>query len=629
MAIKTDECAPFLSGVVFYCEKSDAQYVKSLRKQVEKCLRTEVGSTRNTSDKMRTFHTVTPDVNTRENFVTSVLHYAETKRPAWFLGAGIRDKLNQIVVISAIDKLIAITFSDAAARNSVVREIKQSSKGAFSKLKILSNSDAQKALVENEVRTLWLKGTHRQSVIKPDSKQLSGLELEYAMDPLDDQSYYFSSVRSTLDNTSLAIEGKNAVVGTSPGHSRFWVSPTRDWDEFSDRMKSILIHIAEKLSGDKAVQKPLDMLAQPINSLAGVQAPYGVSLIVPDAQVAEDNNDGDERWFQQFADAVTFNLTTKDAAPSFEADVFWGDEKLGRLSYEFEEKNGIDIGLKIQSIEWSKESERDIALRKLCMQSSNTKVYFDTGHTFSSGHIYETKFRDPKFDRWSWVKMAIDETDFGKEKPNKDDSKAFDAAKIGNDDDKSLFGLVARNWPNLKDRGSATGWLICDDGAMESADFIHIDDEANPPKISLIHVKGSGNKKENRKISVSDYEVVIGQAVKNVRYLDQGNLHDKLKSNTDRRLSNAVWHKGKRQQDRTGILNVLDNIGSNHTKEIVVLQPRVRKSVWKNTLDQIKNGKVNSPDVLRLKQLDALLQGAAADCFAVNAQFTVIADDDT
>lgn len=629
MAIRTEDCAPYLSGVLFHCDKCDAKAVGLIRTQIQKFLRAETSSTRNTSDKARVFQAVTPKLDTTDNFVSSVLHYSETRRPAWYLGSGTMDRLNQIVAISGYDKLVSITFSDPAARNSVVREIKQSTKGPFGVLKILSNSDTQKALVENEVRTLWLNGTHRQSVIKPDSKQLSGLELESAMDPLDDQSYFFSSIRSTLEDKELAVDGRNAVVGTSPGHGRFWIGPTSDWLEFSNRMKLLLTHVGKKLSGEKVAQKPLEMLAQPINSLKGVQAPYGVSLIVPESQVVDADAKNDERWFQQFADAVTFKLATKDATPDFDADVFWGDQKLGRLSYEFEARNGIDIGLKIQTIEWAKDSDRDIAFRKICTRPSNTTIYFDTGHTYSRGHVYETKFRDPKFGHWSWVKMAIDSIAFGKEKPNKDDSKAFDAAKIGNDDDDSLFGLVARNWPNLRNRGQAVGWLICDDGAMESADFIHIDDEKTTPKISLIHVKGSGNKKNNRKISVSDYEVVVGQAVKNVRYLDQNNLRDKLASNTDARLADAVWHNGVRQTDRTGIIKVISELGSNYTTEVFILQPRVRKSVWQTTMKKIENGDAGSPEVLRLKQLDALLQGAAADCFAVNAQFTVIADDDT
>ena len=628
MTINVEDFAPYLSGVLFHCESSDEKLVSILRKRVEKALRADTGSARNKTDKSRQFQKVEPETVSSDGYHCSALHYSEAKRPAWYLKDDLKDRLNHVVVISGRGKFVSITFSDPAARNLIVKEIKVSSQGAFGKLSLLSSIETENALVESEVRTLWLSGTHRQSAIKPDSKQLSGLELESAIDPVDDQSYYFSSIRSTLDDNDLAIEGRNVVVGTSPKHGRFWISPTRSWDDFSERMDALLKYVSLKLSGVIEAKEPLAMLAKPVTSVSGVETPYGVTLIVPEAQLADVVHDDDEKWFQQFADAVTFELDIEDGSPNFEADVFWSDKKLGRLAYEFVERDGIDIGMLINVLDWPGEEERDIAFRNICTQPTNTTVYFDTGHTFSRGHIYETRFRDPRFRNWMWIKMASDNTEFGKEKPNKMGSTAFDATRIGAEDDRSLFGLMARHWPNLKDRGNATGWLVCDDGAMESADFIHIDDKSEPPKVSLIHVKGSGNKKKNRSISVSDYEVVIGQAVKNVRYLDQQNLYEKLAGNTDVRIQDAVWKDGVRQEDRAEVLEVIKSLGSRYETEVFVLQPRVRKTVLEKTLDKIAKGDQASPDVLRLKQLDGLLQAAATDCFAVNARFTVIADDD-
>ena len=68
------------------------------------------------------------------------------------------------------------------------------------------------------------------------------------------------------------------------------------------------------------------------------------------------------------------------------------------------------------------------------------------------------------------------------------------------------------DWDPNKDQ-----WLACDDGAMEIADFILF--EAGPPGlIEVIHVKGAHSSSPNRGISVSAYEVVVGQAVKNLRF---------------------------------------------------------------------------------------------------------------
>ncbi|WP_261319183.1 hypothetical protein [Rhizobium leguminosarum] len=82
-----------------------------------------------------------------------------------------------------------------------------------------------------------------------------------------------------------------------------------------------------------------------------------------------------------------------------------------------------------------------------------------------------------------------------------------------------------------------------------SADFIHINDLVDPPELTLIHVKGSGSADVERGISVSDYEVVVGQAIKNLRHVDRGLLKEKLIANAVGVLQNAVWHNGQRQQN--------------------------------------------------------------------------------
>lgn len=72
-----------------------------------------------------------------------------------------------------------------------------------------------------------LTGAHLRTTIKPDAKVLSGLELESALDPLEDQSFFYSSVRSTSSNANLVSNGKHAVTGVRPHRGRVWIGPTR------------------------------------------------------------------------------------------------------------------------------------------------------------------------------------------------------------------------------------------------------------------------------------------------------------------------------------------------------------------------------------------------------------------
>jgi len=315
-----------------------------------------------------------------------------------------------------------------------------------------------------------------------------------------------------------------------------------------------------------------------------------------------------------------------DGKAKFESDVFWGDARLGRLAYEFAESLAGSVRLKATKVDGFDGDEEEASILGICKTPENLTIYFDTGHTFSRGHFYETRFRDARFEDWRWVRMANDDIAFKQEKPL--DGRRFAVENIGNNNDKSLFGLVARNWPNLEDRGGQTGWLVCDDGAMESADFIHIDDTAQDPTLTLIHVRGSGSANVDRGLSVSDYEIVVGQAVKNLRHSDRGLLREKLQANANGVLTDAVWHNGLRQANRDGVLAVLDRLGSNLKKSVVVLQPRVRRSVYHDIRAKMDAGEAERADVKRMQQLDALLLGARADCFSLGASFRVISDGD-
>lgn len=141
-------------------------------------------------------------------------------------------------------------------------------------------------------------------------------------------------------------------------------------------------------------------------------------------------------------------------------------------------------------------------------------------------------------------------------------------------------------------------------------------------------MKGSGSNNANRGLSVSDYEVVVGQAIKNLRHVDRGLLREKLAANAEGVLQNAVWYNGQRQENREALLAMLDGLGSNLKTKVVVFQPRVRRSVFNNIRGKMDNGDPVDSEVRRMQQLDALLLGARSDCFSLGADFLVIGDGD-
>ncbi|WP_244505629.1 hypothetical protein [Methyloceanibacter stevinii] len=557
----------------------------------------------------------------------SWFHYEERRSPSWCPGANLEDRTHQAVYIFRKADLVAICFSDPAARNTAVRAIRSAEAAPLNRLKPLSAAETEAAFVESGLRTLWLGGAHRRTPIKADSKVLSGLELESALDPLEDQSFYYSSVRSTSSNKDLAPAGQAAIVGASPRQARIWLGPTRSWGEFATCVEKILDHAADKTGGKLPQRPPIPILARPVDGLDGVKDPYDMAVIVPELNLAEiAAGDEEALALQQFCDAARFKVAESTQPPGFEAEVFWDDEKLGRLGYTFDVRESGSVALTSEILEKIGDAEHQQAVLDLCCRPDYLSIYFDTGHTYARGQFYRTNFRDFPFPGWDWVNMSEEGIVVQREKPL--DDKRFAVEDVGRAEDLSLFGFVARHWPNIKDRGPATGWLVCDDGSMESADFIHFDDSQEPPQLTLIHVKGSHSDRANRGVSVADYEVVVGQAVKNLRHVDRGLLLEKLKANSTGTLKDAVWLNGERQANREGVLAALGQAGSNMERHVVVLQPRVRRSVHDKIREKISAG-AGTSDVRRMQQLDTLLLGARADCSSIGASFTAIGEDDT
>jgi hypothetical protein len=87
----------------------------------------------------------------------------------------------------------------------------------------------------------------------------------------------------------------------------------------------------------------------------------------------------------------------------------------------------------------------------------------------------------------------------------------------------------------------ADGWLTCDDGSGEVADFVHVSIDG---VLTLVHVKGAKSNSKKRGIAVNAYEVVAAQAAKNLRYVQGPQLLDRLKNPGVSRP--ACWTEGKR-----------------------------------------------------------------------------------
>lgn len=631
MSVNATDCAPFLSTTLFQLSRGSKHSAEDVAGAIEQIISTSNSSASSKPATVkRTVKTSAEQVSTSAGVDGAWLRYEEERSPSWYAESGLTDLRNHIVVVCIRKKIVSLTFSDQSARNITVQAIKAGKADVLKDLSLVPPQAMETAFVDGRVRTLWLSGAHRRSLIKPDAKVLAGLDLASALDPLEDQSFYFSSVRSTSSQTALKKNNKESVIGVSPQQARVWIGPTDNWTDFNKRTRAILELAYQGLNAKGQYNPVLPILAEQTSDLSGVFAPYDAAVIVPELMLsAAVENDGEDRWMQEFADAASFVVRPdKKKNNVFEADVLWGDDALGTLECELSNAKAGGVELSIKKKTWNEKMEHHSELYKICRNPENLTVYFDTGHTFARGNLYKTRFRDARFDGWKWVKFSDFDIEVKDEKPL--EGKRFAVEWMGELRDNSLFGFVVRQWGGVSNpSGGAYGWLVCDDGAMESADFIHLDDSNDNAHLTLIHIKGSHSKSLNRGISVADYEVVVGQAVKNVRYLDRELAAQKLEKPGQEKLENAVWHNGKRQDNREEFIKRLKDIGSNIKKTVVVMQPRVRMTSHDAVSTKISNGKTTDSAVLRMRQLDALLLAARADCRGLGVEFFVIGEDDT
>ncbi len=513
------------------------------------------------------------------------------------------------------------------------------------------------AFTHGAARTLWLRGIHRRTASKPDSKILAGTDLEWALDPLGDQSFYFSAARCF---GPIAEAKPSLSVGLAPRRSSVWTGGVPDWGAYSERVTDLLerVHVAAG-----SFYEPFDALAKPVGPVASgdVMGAYDMSVIAPelliDGHLPAKKRRLAERWAY---DAEFFGFRVHDVtdpgddrAPDGEADfsaaVAVEGSYVGRIRVCFEIADDESVAVAVEpalgfhddlealstnAVDDLDPDRREELLAEACLvceEPSWLTVRFDSGHTMSDRVLYSVRLRDAVFPREKWEFRTFDGYDVHAEKPTvvKLDAqgkvvttetgkprRVFAPGEFGKQN--SLLCWVWRNWP-LDAMTVQRGWLACDDGREEIADFVHFDPIT--PWVTLIHVKGSSSSSPNREISTSDYEVVVGQAIKNLRLLDRVDLADRLEAGEgrDEKVLAAVWHNGRRSK-RSAMAAAIRAAGADYGRSVVVVQPRVTAGEY-DAVHEFRARGVDNSRVRRMQQLDTLLLEAEAACRHLGADF--------
>jgi hypothetical protein len=530
------------------------------------------------------------------------LHYIEEKPASWTTSTTLVDRQNQLVLICRRNRHLVVCLSDQRWRHAITRNFNKLAYRGLGNLESIEPGILNAAFAKGRARTLWLTGTHRPTSVKADSKVLTGLELQDALDPLADQSYFFTAARC-----ETSLNNGNMTVGLAPRSSRIWAGLTKDWIDLRQTIADLLDH----LEGTKNPQlAPMPILALPNVNTADIEEPFDAALLPPELFADDALIAGEElQTLEEFAYDSYFAVQRTNGL-DFNANFYLKGSLLGTVEFTFDTTDPSQIDYKVKGDSASDElEEKHSKLLAICRRKAALKVWFESGHTLSDGVFYQERFRDIPFSSFSWADFSL--YDVIKEKP-----EPINVQTVGRDD--SLFSWVKNAWPNPPGN---RGWLACDDGSGEMADFVHLDDARPDPVLSLIHVKAAGNPSVDREISVAKYEVVVSQAIKNLRHLDRVLLEEGLQHGLGHKVSELVWRNG-RLSTRERMIRALSGLARNPSRRVVIVQPHMRNPRWRNAMQN-----PNTAEGKRLLQLNSLLHSAAASCRGLSAELFVIGAD--
>lgn len=533
-------------------------------------------------------------------------HYQVLKNPSWFKGNSLTDEENHIFITICINKTFAFYFSEKGMKDEVRTFFFTT---LLPDLQVVNIEHLNYLFInEDKIKMLWLLGVHGRESFKADSKILGGESVAETLNPLEDQSFAMSAVRTSLDGTETTI-------GLNPYKSSLWRGPCKDWDTFENRV----IEIIDKIDKNKdKLENPISILATPIADVKDLHRLYDLSFLDPDFHSHGLSESKKERLLK-IRESYTYKIFDTIESPSINLEVFKEGVSLGSMKatpviqdYEIEFKPIELFGRK------GKRKELDY-FSKSFYYPDLIRCWYESGHAIVNSRAFKTEYRDVSYNNFIWA--DFDGFDILKEKPEYNGTVALN--KIGTQ--KSLFCWIKHNWSGLWDTNEnflttdkPSGWLLCDDGAGEKADFIHVVEHDGKVYISLIHIKAANSNSNDRRISVGAHDIVINQAIKNLRYINRKNLVKDLRERAGNASVKHCWNENI-ESDHDSFINTIESFERNSQIKfrVIVIQPHTMKSYYrKNLQSNIR------------KQLDVLLVSADSAIKASGAEFFIIGHDD-
>jgi hypothetical protein len=464
-------------------------------------------------------------------------------------------------------------------------------------------TDIIAATFDGDGKALWLRGMHRRRVTKPDSKMLTGGHLQLALDPLGDSTYAMNATRIDFASDEAVNLRGNLTVSPTRSHISSRAMPSLNL--FLAASAEALTLLDKGFASEQPLALPYPELAVLETELSNAREAFDIQVADPDEVRGEPDTDAARLQRVELLRDALLEVRGDPKSASFVLVVGRNGAEVGRLKIQpVAARHGITLDVRYAGPPSAEAFARPI--RDAIGSGDLLSVFYASGHTFNDGQLYRQNLTTKPFPF-----MFADFTGFAvtKEKPVAFGDQAIHD-QIGVGGDNSLFAWVVRHFDD--------GWLICDDGAGEIADFLHL---SNTGTLSAIHVKAAHNSSVDRRIAVTAFEQVVSQALKNARMLDFDGLAARL-SRT--RISRpACWRGGKRVENRAEFIQMLAARGAADRTGVVIVQPHLRSTAHDRARTAIRRGRP-SRESHSLVLLDNLLQSAHGTVIGLWDDFTVV-----
>jgi hypothetical protein len=435
-------------------------------------------------------------------------------------------------------------------------------------------------------------------------KTVGGTRVQETLNPWEDASFAMGSAKAVLpDDPSRSV--LRGTIGVTSRRSSVWFKPMEDFPTFVTAVLELLAMLDAELAKGTTEHRTLTLLARQVTDLADVRDAYDIAILDPEHLAGTVSDDLYEAA-DDLEDAVL--LIHGGPTANFQLEAGLDGSVGGKLSATVRQENGkckLTIGLDPTSEPTDQEAVQTVA--GALRHSELVSVYYKSGHAFVDNQVWTTRISRDRFPRWRFRDFTG--YTITQEKPaTKVPQEIHDKTGFGG---KSLFDWVVENFKD--------GWLTCDDGSNELADFVHI----SPTRVlTLIHVKGADNDSARRQVSAAAYEVVASQAVKNLIFLSDLKL---LRACLEDPVvpKPASWTNGVRVTDRAEFLSAFDKRGADDRKRVIIVQPHVSEA----TDERLRVDPLPDPpsdDLMRLFRLEAILTAARTAAVSITADLSVI-----